>query len=450
MAKRYDVVVLGVGNAGMGAAGVTRAGGLSVAMVDYQDPGGTCPLRGCVPKKVLVAAAQVLHQISLAEKHHIAVEAPKLDWPGLIARERTFVEGVPQMFADSLTGRGIDLYRARARFTGNHQVDVGGETLEASKIVIATGSKPRPLAIPGAEHMIVSDDILESPELPDSIVFVGGGVIALEFAHVYARAGSRVTILEALPRLLPRLDKDAVAQIHKESERIGIEVLTGVSVDSIAPTDGGLEVCFQHDGQSHTRRAAKVANGTGRIADLDGLDLAAGGIEHEGLRIAVDVHMASSSNPDVYVAGDALWSSPQLSPVASYEGRLVGDNILNGNARTPDYRPIPSAVYSVPALATVGLTEEEAREQGYDVEVKANDLTDWRSARTYAETAAYSKILIEAGSGAILGAHLVGHGAEESIHIFALAIKQGLTAADLGELVPAYPTFISDIKNMMA
>ena len=325
MAKRYDVVVLGVGNAGMGAAGVARAGGLSVAMVDYQDPGGTCPLRGCVPKKVLVAAAQVLHQIALAEQHHIAVGPAQLDWPALIARERTFVEGVPQMFADSLTSRGIDLFRARAKFVGDHRVQVGDEVLEGGKIVIATGSKPRPLPIPGAEHFIVSDDILESPELPASIVFIGGGVIALEFAHVYARAGSQVTILEALPRLLPRIDQDAVAQVHKESERIGIEVLTGVKVESVAPAEGGLEVRFQHDGQNQTRRAARVANGTGRIADLEDLDLAAGGIEHEGLRIAVDGHLASASNPDVYLAGDALWSSPQLSPVASYEGRLVGE-----------------------------------------------------------------------------------------------------------------------------
>ena len=232
MTQSYDVVVLGVGNAGMGAAGVTRAAGKSVAMVESLEPGGTCPLRGCVPKKVLVAAAQVLHQIERAPEHCIAVGQPSLDWASLIARERTFVEGVPEMFAKSLEDRGIALFEGRAKFTGPRQIAVGGETLEAGKIVIATGSKTRPLPIPGAEHLITSDDILESPSLPASLIFIGGGVIALEFSHVYARAGCKVTILEALPRLLPRLEEDAVAEVRKESERIGIEVLTGVTVEA--------------------------------------------------------------------------------------------------------------------------------------------------------------------------------------------------------------------------
>ncbi len=453
MTERYDVIVLGVGNGGMGAAGVTRAAGKSVAMVESGDPGGTCPLRGCVPKKVLVAAAQVLHQIERAPEHHITVGAPSLDWAQLIQRERTFVEGVPEMFTKSLEGRGIALLRGRARFTGSHAIEVDGRTLEAGKIVIATGSKPRPLPIPGAEHLIVSDDILESPSLPESLIFIGGGVIALEFAHVYARAGCRVTILEALPQLLPRMDPEAVAEVQKESERIGIQVLTDVKVAAIESlgqeSGGGLQVHFEHGGGKHSLTAARVANGTGRIADIEDLDLAAGGIDHEGLRIQVDAHLASVSNPDVYVAGDSLWSSPQLSPVATYEGRLVGRNILNANTEVPDYLSIPSAVYTVPALASVGMTEAEAKDRGLDFAVKANDLRDWRSSRTYAETVAYSKVLVENGSGRILGAHLVGHGAEESIHIFALAIKKGLTTGDLGELVYAYPTFISDIKNMV-
>jgi glutathione reductase (NADPH) len=449
MTERFDVIVLGTGNAGMGAAGVLKAAGKSVAVVESRDPGGTCPLRGCVPKKVLVAAAQVLHQIERAAEHHIIVGPPALDWAGLIARERGFVEGVPEMFAESLTGRGIALHRGRARFVGRNAVTVDGQRLEAEKIVVATGSKTRALAIPGAEHLIDSEDILESPELPDSLIFIGGGVIALEFSHVYARAGCKVTILEALPRLLPRLDADSVAEVHRESERIGIEVLTGVKVEAIEPDGAGLAVHFEHEGRKRSLGAERVANGTGRVADVEDLGLEAGGIAHEGLRIQVDEHLASISNPDVYVAGDALWSSAQLSPVATYEGRLVARNILNGDTEVPDYRPIPSAVYTVPALASVGPSEAEARDQGLAFTVKANDLRDWRSSRTHAESVAYSKVLVENGSDRILGAHMVGHGAEESIHVFALAIKHGLTTSDLAETVTAYPTFISDIKNML-
>jgi glutathione reductase (NADPH) len=449
MVERFDVVVLGTGNAGMAAAGAVRAAGRSVAMVESWDVGGTCPLRGCVPKKVLVAAAQVLHQIEVAPVHHIAVGKPSLDWGQLIARERSFVDGVPESFARSLDSRGIVLVKGRARFVGRTRVQVGDRVLEAGKVVIATGSKPRPLAIPGTEHMITSDDILEMSTLPDSLVFVGGGVIALEFAHVLARAGTTVTILEAMPRLLPRMDADPVAAVHRESERIGIDILTGITVEAIVAKGGRLEVRFEHDGRKRSLIADRAANGTGRIPDLDGLDLAAGGIDHDGTRIAVDPALRSVSNPDVYVAGDALWSSAQLSPVATYEGRLVGDNIVRGEAKTPDYIHIPANVYTVPALASVGLSEAEARAGGRQFAVKVNDMGGWRSAKTHAETVAYAKVLVEDATDRILGAHLVGHGAEEVIHLFAFAMRHGVTAGELAETVYAYPTFASDIKHML-
>ena len=449
MSKTYDVIVLGTGNAGMAAAGAAREAGLSVAMVESRDVGGTCPIRGCVPKKVLVAAAQVLHQIDTAAEHHISVDAPKLDWSKLIEREPSFVDGVPEAFTESLESRGIDLYEGRARFVGPRRVQVGDATLDGGKIVIATGSTPRPLAIPGAEHLITSEHILELASLPESLIFIGGGVIALEFAHVLARAGTKITILEALPRLLPRNDADAVAQLQKESERIGIDVLTGVNVREIVQDGNQLAVRFEHEGAEKTLSATLVANGTGRIPDFDGLDLDAAEIEHDGTRIAVDDTLRSVSNPDVYVGGDALWSSPQLSPVASHEGKVIGANLVNGGTATPDYLGIPANVYGVPALASVGLTEAEAEAQGLDFTVKVNDMADWRSAKTHAETVAYSKVLVEEDTGRILGAHLVGHGAEEIIHLFAFAMKHGVTAKAMAETVYAYPTFASDIKFMV-
>ena len=449
MSKSYDVIVLGTGNAGMAAAGKAREAGLSVAMVESRDVGGTCPIRGCVPKKVLVAAAQVLHQIDTAAEHHISVDGAKLDWANLIERERSFVDGVPEAFTESLETRGIDLYEGRARFVGRRRVRVGDETLDGGKIVIATGSMPRPLSIPGAEHLITSEHILELGSLPESLIFIGGGVIALEFAHVLARAGTKVTILEALPRLLPRNDADAVAQLQKESERIGIDVLTGVNVLEIAMDGNRLAVRFEHGGAEKTLSAALVANGTGRIPDFEGLDLDAAEIEHDDTRIAVDDTLRSVSNPDVYVGGDALWSSPQLSPVASHEGKVIGANLVNGGATTPDYQGIPANVYAVPALASVGLTEAEAEEQGLTYSVKVNDMADWRSAKTHAETVAYSKVLVEDDTGRILGAHLVGHGAEEIIHLFGFAMKHGVTANAMAETIYAYPTFASDIKFMV-
>ena len=449
MNNKFDVVILGSGNAGMAAAGVVRKAGQSVALVESWDVGGTCPLRGCVPKKVLVAAAQALDQIQRAPEHHIAVGAVHLDWGKLIARERTFVDGVSESFEAHLRAQEIELIKGRAHFVSPRQIAVNDRILDAGKIVIATGSRPRPLAIPGADLMITSDGVLELAELPESVVFVGGGVIAMEFAHVYARAGSRVTILEALPRLLPRMDTDAVAQIRKESERIGIEILTGVKVTELVKKGKDLEVHFEHEDQAHSRVATQVVNGSGRIPNVDDLDLETGGIEHDRLRIQVDAYLRSVTNPDVYVAGDALSTSAQLSPLATYEGRIVGNNIVSGNTVEPDYQSAPSNVYTVPAVATVGLTEEQATEQGLVFEAKVNDMQEWRSARTYAETASWAKVLVEDGTGRIVGAHLVGHGAEEVIHLFSFAMKYGVSAGDLVDSVYAYPTFTSDVKYLV-
>jgi len=449
MAENFDVVILGTGNAGMGAAGVTRAAGKSVAMIESRDVGGTCPIRGCVPKKVLVAAAQVLHQIDLAPRHHISVGDVKLDWPALVARERTFVDGVPDDFRKSLENREIELIEGRAKFVGENAIAVNGRTLEAENIVIATGSTPRELPLNGADLMITSDEILELATLPERLVFIGGGVIALEFGHVFTRAGTEVTILEVMDRLLPRMEADAVAQIHQESERIGIKILTGVTVDGIAAAGNALQVNFTHDGKQQSIEADRVANGAGRVPDVAGLDLDAGNVAHDRLSLSVTEELRSTSNAHVWVAGDAVGGTAQLSPVASYEGRIVGNNILNGGGQTPVYGHIPANVYTVPALASVGMTEQEATASGRSFQVKGGDMSSWRSSMTHAETVSFSKVLVEDGTNAILGAHIVGHGAEEIIHLFAMVMKHDLGASALSDMVYAYPTFASDIKFMV-
>ena len=233
MGEAYDVVIVGGGNAAFGVTVPTRKAGLKVVMIEDRDLGGTCPNRGCTPKKALVAAAHALHEIGQAHVHCISVGKPTLDWAALIDREKEMIAGIPDSLAETLQERGVELIRDQAKFVGPNTVEVGGREIEAKHIVIATGSKHRPLPIPGAELMITSDEVLSEPELPESVLFVGGGVIALEFGHVYARAGAKVTVLEVLPQLLPALDADAVEQVRKESRRIGIVVHTGVKVKRV-------------------------------------------------------------------------------------------------------------------------------------------------------------------------------------------------------------------------
>jgi glutathione reductase (NADPH) len=448
MPDRYDIIILGAGNAGFGVSQIAHAAGKSIAFVESDQFGGTCPNRGCTPKKVLVAAAHALHEIEIAHQHGIEVGPAKLDWAKLIDRKSDMIDFIPGAMEDTAKGRG-DIYRGKARFVGPNAIEVDGTRLEADNFVVATGSITRPLSIPGAEHLITSDDVLSERELPNEVVFIGGGVIAMEFSHVYARAGAKVTILEAMPQLLPRLDQDAVAAIQVESERIGIDVKVGVEVEAIEKAGDKLQVHFTHKGKRQSVEANRVVNGTGRIANVADLNLAAANVAHDGIRIDVDDHLRSVSNPAVWVAGDALVHSAQLSPLATYEGRIVGQNIADNAGLKPDYTIVPSAVYTVPALSSVGMTEAEAKQAGIDVDVVTSDMSSWFSARFYAETVAWAKVIVEKGSRRVIGAHLVGHHGEELIHLFALAMRHGISADQLGDEMYAFPTFAADIKSMI-
>lgn len=421
MSKRYDIVILGAGNAGFGVSQVAHAAGKSIAFVESDEFGGTCPNRGCTPKKVLVAAANALHEIELAAEHGIEVGPAKLDWAKLIGRKNDMIDFIPGAMEETARSRG-QVFRGKARFVAADAIEVNDERIEADNFVIATGSITRPLAIPGAEHLITSDDVLTERTLPDQVVFIGGGVIAMEFSHVYARA---------------------------ESERLGITIKTGVGVEAVEKTGDRFQVHYLDGDERQFVTADRVVNGSGRIANVADLDLAAANVKHDGIRIEVDSTLRSVSNPAVWVAGDALVHSAQLSPLATYEGRIVGQNIVAGASLEPDYSIVPSAVYTVPALSSVGLNEAEAERAGIDVEVLTSDMSGWFSARFYAETVAWAKILVEKSSRKIVGAHLVGHHGEELVHLFALAMRHGISADQLGDEMYAFPTFAADIKSML-
>ena len=448
-ARNFDVVILGGGNAGMGVTIPTREAGLSVAMIESWDLGGTCPNRGCTPKKVLVAAAHALQEIGLAAVHHISVDKPRLDWPALIEREKAMIRDIPERLGKLMANRGAQVIKGNGRFSEPNRIQIGDETIEARHIVIATGSKTRPLSVPGSELMVTSDDVLSDQQRRSDIVFVGGGIIAFEFAHVYARAGVKVTILEIAPRLLANFESDAVDQIRAESERLGIVVLTNVTIKRIDRFKNRFRVDYQEGKSDASIETEWVVNGAGRMANIDQLDLKAGSVAHDGGRIALDEYLRSTSNHAVYVCGDAVWSSPQLSPIATYEGQIVGRNIVDGPRHKPEYSGIPSCLYTVPALASVGLTEESAKQKGLKVRVKISDISGWLSAKTYAEHLAWAKVVIDVASDQIVGAHLVGHAGEEIIHLFAFAMKHGITASQMRDTVYSFPTFSSDVKNML-
>ena len=444
---KVDAVVIGAGNAGQAAASVLRAAGRSVVLAEQRDVGGTCPLRGCVPKKVLVAAAETLDIIARASRQGITVGAPKLDWGALIAKKRSIIAGTSESEEKALRGKGIDVVRGHARFIGERAVAIADERYEAESIVVASGSRPRTLDVKGAEHIVTSDDLLELDTLPESIAFVGVGVIAFEFTHVFARAGARVTLLETVDRPLGGHDPTCVDRLVLATRALGVEIVSDIKPRSIEIEGTTRIVTYEHEGKTRTLRVDCVANGTGRPPAYDGLGLEEAGITlHEG-KPKLDSQLRSLDNPRVWFAGDAR-PGPQLSPVATYDGRQVARAIL-GSKEPIDHEGMPSVVFAIPSFASVGKTEEAAKKAGLTFDVIENDMHTWKSAETYGEDVAYAKVLVEKGSDKILGAHILRRHAEETIHAFAFAIKYGMTARDLREWVFAFPTFSADVKYLV-
>lgn len=450
MSEAYDLIVIGAGNAGMAAAAAGRAAGWSVAVVEEDLLGGTCPNRGCVPKKVLVGVAEIVDHVRRARGHGVVGEAA-IDWAQLQAARHAVVDALPARMAGSLEHQGAVVIRGTARFTGRHEVTVGERALTGRKIVIATGSMPRPLGVTGGERLATSTDVLALPRVPRTAVFVGAGVVAFELAHVLARAGcQRITLLEAAPHPLPRADADAIAALVAYGETLGITVETGAAVSAIdAEPSGQVTVHYTRGGAAHRVTAELAVNGAGRIPQVDRLALEAAGVAVDHGRVAHGADLRLRDHENIAIVGDAAGDLPQLSPLATSLGRLVANNLIHDRHDAPDLRFVPSCLFTIPTLAQVGLTEAEARARGVNVKVQRTDgMTGWISSRTHHEELAFAKVLID-DAGLLVGAHLIGHGSDANIHLIALAMRHGIRAAELADLDTAYPTAAADLRYLL-
>jgi glutathione reductase (NADPH) len=446
--KTYDLVVIGSGTAAQVASFRVRAAGWSVAVIDHLPLGGTCALRGCDPKKMLISGAEAIDLARRMRSRGVTGEL-RVSWPDLIAFKRTFTDPVPEKQEHRYAERGIEIFHGTARFIGQDMLEVAGQTVRARHVLIATGACPVPLTFPGAEHLITSDQFLELTELPARIVMVGGGYIAAEFSHIAARAGAKVTVLQRAARMLTQFDPELVGWLMAKFSEIGVEMETGTTVEVIEHTDNGFRVRARADGREVAVDADLVVHAAGRMPDLDALNLSAAGIAVEKGRLVLTDFLQSVSNPGVYAAGDAAAKGPPLTPVSSHDSKVVAVNLLEGTRHRPDYRGVPSVAFTLPPIAAVGLSEAAARATGHKFRVNRQNVPDWYTARRVAETVYGFKTLIEEDSGHILGAHLVGPHADELINIFGLAIRHGLTVEDLKQTIFAYPTAASDIGYML-
>lgn len=418
--------------------------------MDSRPFGGTCALRGCDPKKVLVGVADALDRAHHLRGRGVHADGLRIDWPELIRFKRTMIEAVPAQRREGFARAGIDPFQGRARFVDATSIAVGDHLLEGRHVVIATGAKPKDIDVTGREHFVTSEQFLELDTLPARIVFVGGGFISFEFAHVAARAGAAVTILHHGQRPLGAFDPDLVDRLVERSRALGIDVRLGTRASRIDQARGTYMVHADADSGPSLIDADLVVHGAGRIAEIDDLNLDAAGVKWESHGVTVNEHLRSVSNPGVYAAGDAAGNgAPKLTPVAALDGRVLAENLLGGRNLTPDYSVIPSVVFTIPALARVGLSQSAARTRGAEFDVHAGDTSEWYSSRRIGETQSGFKVLVERQSGRILGAHVLGPYAEEMINLFAMAMRTGATSSTLKEMAFAYPTAGSDLPYML-
>lgn len=466
--NNFDVVVIGTGVAASTVAHKCRSAGWKVAVIDSRPFGGTCALRGCDPKKVLVGAAEVIDMNNRMKGKGVKTYGvTAIDWQELIRFKRTFTEPVPESREKSFHKAGIVTFHGKARFTVSTTIKVGNnESLEGRYILIAVGAKPVKLNIPGEHYLTTSDQFLELDKLPDQIVFVGGGYISFEFAHMAARAGAKaVTIVHRGTRPLENFDLDLVNMLVERTRNLGINVILETEVKSIkkndssssagkkfvvniAPKGGGGDDEVKK--KERSIEADRVVHSAGRTPEIEDLELEKAGVEYEKKGVKVNDHLQSISNPAVYAAGDCAASGGlPLTPIASYDGRIVADNLLETNKVAVDYKGTPSVVFTIPPLASVGLSEENARKMGLKFKVNYSNTSQWYSSRRINESHSGFKVLIDEGTDKILGAHLLGPHADEVINIFAMAIRLELRASDLRKALWSYPTNASDITYML-
>ncbi len=448
--EHYDLFIIGTGNAGKHVAYDAVDAGMRVAIADNREYGGTCANRGCDPKKVLVGITEVLER-SLDMQGKGVCDMPKINWPDLMAFKRTFTEAVPFTTERKLEDLGIKLYHQSPRFLGENKLSVEGKTVTADKIVIATGNIPLELKIPGREHLRISDDFLELEELPESMIFIGAGYIGMEFAHIAARCGVDVTLVDVNERILSNFDEGLALYLQENSEQLGIKFIFNARAVGIEKLRKNYRVTLDIDGKEQEIKAEMVFNTAGRVPAVADLDLEKGNVAYSKKGITVNAYTQSTSNPNVYACGDvANTGELALTPIAHQEARITSKNILKGeNHLKLEIPPTPSVVFTQPQLATVGMNEKQARDAGYDFVVNEKNVPDWYNSKRMNQNCYAYKTIVDKKTGYILGAHLLSWDAAETINMFVMAMCGKLDVNTLKGMVFTYPSWASDIKSMI-
>ncbi len=450
MTRKFDLIVIGAGMAGVAAANKCAAQGWHVAIVDALPYGGTCALRGCDPKKILRRGAEIIDSARLMRGKGIDDEGLAINWTDLMRHKHGFTDPVPQRMEDGLANSGVATLHGQARFTGAARIEINDIPYDSDRFLIATGARPRPLDFPGHEHLIDSTDFLDLDALPPRILFLGGGFISFEFAHLAARVGSSAVIVDRGERPLKGFDPDLVERLVDRGNQIGIELRRSATIVAVEQCGRGYRVTLDSAGVHEMIETDLVVHGAGRVADLAALGLDFAGVEWGERGVKVEAYLQSTSNPAVWAAGDSADTvGMPLTPVAVAEAKVAASNMIKGSTTAPNYRGVPTVVFTIPELARVGMLESEAQAHRIDLAVRYSDTSGWFSNYRIGETTAAAKILIDRATDQIVGAHLLGPEYGELVNTLGLAIRLGLTTRNLKSASAAYPTVGSDLGSML-
>src|SRR5437899_530478 len=438
MGRAFDVV--GIGGGPGGYVGALRAAqlGARTAIVEKDRMGGTCLVRGCIPTKALLQSSELYTLARAGEPFGLVADKIAFDWSAAQKRKTSVVDQLVKGVEGLLKAGGVSSFKGAARLVGEGVVDVGGDHLQAKDIVIATGSAIARIPLPGADLTIDSDQILELKEVPRRLAVIGGGVVGMEFAAMFAALGSKVTVLEMLPQVLAMVDADLVNVYTKHLAGLGGEVHTNSKVSKVVKQNGGLQVQFSTGAEGGAADADQVLLAVGRVPYTDGLDAEKAGVKLDRYRVVVDEHLHTDAD-GIWAIGDVI-GGIMLAHVASYEGVCAVENITGHASRTPDYHAAPNCVYTDPEIAHVGLGEKEAKEKGLDIKVGKFPFVASGRALTLGQSEGFAKVIADAGSGKILGAHIIGPRATDLIAEATLAIQNGLTMDQLDLTIHAHPT----------
>jgi glutathione reductase (NADPH) len=442
----FDLFVIGAGSGGVRAARVSAAHGARVAVAEEHKVGGTCVIRGCVPKKLLVYGAHFAEDIDDAAMFGWDVPVKKFDWPVLRDNVLAEVSRLESAYTDTLNTHEVTIFHERAELTGPNEVRLAsGRIVTADKILIATGARPLMPDIPGIEHAISSNEVFHLESLPRRIVIAGGGYIANEFAGVFHQFGSHVTLVNRSDTLLRYYDQQLVDRLLQISVRKGIDFRFNVTFDCIEPKeDGSLRITMQG---CDDLEADAVLFAIGRSPNVEGLGCEAAGIElGEGGEIKVDEENRTSV-PSIFAVGDVT-NRVQLTPIAIREGQAFADTFFGNKPKRVDYGCIPSAVFSHPPLASVGMTESEARNKLGSVKTYTSDFRAMKNVLAGRNERSLYKLVVDGETDEVVGVHMIGPDAPEILQAAAIAVKARLKKGDFDAVVALHPTMAEELVLM--